>query len=51
MSKLDRFLITPHREEYSNDHFPIMLDVNRINRGKESFKFEYVWFKLEGFVD
>ena len=32
MSKLDRFLITPHLEEYSNDHFPIMLDVNRINR-------------------
>lgn len=47
----DRFLITPHREEHSNDHFPIMLDVNRINRGKVSLKFENVWLKLEGFVD
>ena len=32
-----------------SDHFPIYLEMTRIERGKAPFKFENMWLEFEGF--
>ena len=34
-----------------SDHFPILLVVGGMARGKSPFRFENMWLKLDGFVD
>jgi hypothetical protein len=34
-----------------SDHFPILLDMGDVSRGRRPFKFENMWLKVEGFVD
>jgi hypothetical protein len=34
-----------------SNHFPTLHDVNGINGGRGSFKFENMWLMSEGFVD
>ena len=63
MSRTDRFLISTDWEDryldvlqkllpcLLSDHFPLLLDVGSLARGKASFHFENMWLKNEGFVD
>ena len=60
-SRLDRFLVSLDWEEHFpnslhtrlprplSDHFPITLGKAKLERGNVPFKFENVWFKVEGF--
>ncbi|XP_042980834.1 uncharacterized protein LOC122310767 [Carya illinoinensis] len=62
-SRLDCFLISPEWESHfldvwqkrmpriGSDHWPIMLDCGDLCNGHQSFKFENMWLKSEGFVD
>ena len=34
-----------------SDHCPIILEGGRIKKGKTPFKFENMWFKVDGFKD
>ena len=63
MSRLDRFLVTADWESHYNkvtqrrlprpvsDHFPILLDSDRVRTGPVPFRFELMWLKYEGFKD
>ena len=63
MSKIERVLVSHDWEDlYSDvtqrvlprsisDHFPILVEVGEILRGKSPFRFENMWLKSEGFKD
>ena len=63
MSRIDRVLVSHDWEDhYPNviqrvlprpisNHFPILVEVGRILRGKRPFRFENMWLKIEGFTD
>jgi hypothetical protein len=63
MSHIDRFLISSDWEDVYpdvtqkllphplSDHFPLLLEVGSMSRGKFPFRFENMWLKDEGFVD
>ena len=34
-----------------SDHCPLLVEASGMSRGKSSFKFEYTWLKVQGFVD
>ena len=62
-ARLDRFLVTPYwLDQFSrvvqrrlprptSDHFSILLEGGSLRRGPTPFKFENMWFKVEGFKD
>ncbi|KAJ9685002.1 hypothetical protein PVL29_017148 [Vitis rotundifolia] len=62
-ARLDRFLVSHSWiDQFSNviqkrlprpisDHFPILIEGGGIRRGPSPFKFENMWFKVEGFKD
>jgi hypothetical protein len=61
--RIDCFLVSPEFEAWFPgvmqkrlpclclDHFPILLDMGDVSRGRRPFKFENMWLKVEGFVD
>jgi hypothetical protein len=63
LSRLDRFLVSFDWEDFYldvcqklmprplSDHYPILLEVGSMLRGKIPFRFENIWLKTEGFVD
>ena len=63
MSRIDRFLISTDWEDHHpdavqkllprplSDHFPLVLEVGSVVRGKSPFRFENMWLQDEGFVD
>uniref|UniRef100_A0A2N9GD56 Reverse transcriptase domain-containing protein n=1 Tax=Fagus sylvatica TaxID=28930 RepID=A0A2N9GD56_FAGSY len=63
MSRLHRFLVSTDWEDFYldvcqkrmprplSDHYPILLEVGGMLRGKSPFRFENMWLKSEGFVD
>ena len=63
MSRLDRFLVSTDWEDFYpdvsqklmpqplSDHYPILLEVGSMLRGKIPFRFENMWLKTEGFMD
>ena len=62
-ARLDKFLVTPSwLVQFSgvlqsrlprpiSDHFPILLEGVGLRRGPSPFRFENMWFKVEGFKD
>ena len=62
-ARLDRFLVTPcWLDQFSrvvqrrlprptSDHFPVLLEGGSLRRGPTPFRFENMWFKVEGFKD
>nr|CAN69557.1 hypothetical protein VITISV_000928 [Vitis vinifera] len=62
-ARLDRFLVSPcWLDQFSrvsqrrlprpiSDHFPILLEGGSWRRGPTPFRFENMWFKVEGFKD
>ena len=62
-ARLDRFLVTPcWLDQFSrvsqrrlprptSDHFPVLLEGGSFRRGSAPFRFENMWFKVEGFKD
>ena len=62
-ARLDRFLVTPYwLDQFSrvvqrrlprptSDHFPVLLEGGSLRRGPTPFRFENMWFKVEGFKD
>ena len=62
MSKIDRILVSTDWEDHFLDvpkgfflmwsnHYPLLVEVGDMSRGKSAFKFENTWLKFEGFVD
>ena len=63
MSRIDKFLVSNNWEDHYPDvtqkllpqplsnHYPILLEVGSMVRGKIPFRFENMWLKEEGFVD
>uniref|UniRef100_A0A2N9EUT4 Uncharacterized protein n=1 Tax=Fagus sylvatica TaxID=28930 RepID=A0A2N9EUT4_FAGSY len=56
MSRIDRFLISSEVVQKLlprplSDHFPLLLEVGSVVRGKSPFRFENMWLQDEGFVD
>ena len=63
MSRLNRFLVSSDWENFYLDvcqklmprplldHYPILLEVGSMLRGKIPFRFENMWLKTEGFVN
>ena len=62
-ARLDRFLVTPcWLDQFSrvsqrrlprptSDHFPVLLEGGSWRRGPAPFRFENMWFKVEGFKE
>ncbi|RVW27486.1 Transposon TX1 uncharacterized 149 kDa protein [Vitis vinifera] len=62
-ARLDRFLVSPcWLDQFSrvsqrrlprpiSDHFPVLLEGGSWRRGPAPFRFENMWFKVEGFKD
>ena len=62
-ARLDRFLVTPcWLDQFSrvvqrrlpkptSDHFLVLLEGGSLRRGPTPFRFENMWFKVEGFKD
>ncbi|RVW26012.1 LINE-1 retrotransposable element ORF2 protein [Vitis vinifera] len=62
-ARLDRFLVSPcWLDQFSrvsqrrlprpiSDHFPVLLEGGSWRRGSVPFRFENMWFKVEGFKD
>ncbi|WKA08106.1 hypothetical protein VitviT2T_025855 [Vitis vinifera] len=62
-ARLDRFLVSPcWLDQFSrvsqrrlprpiSDHFPVLLEGGSWRRGSAPFRFENMWFKVEGFKD
>ena len=62
-ARLDRFLVSPYWLDQfgrvsqrrlprpTSDHFPILLEGGSLRRGPAPFRFENMWFKVEGFKD
>ncbi|RVW97910.1 Transposon TX1 uncharacterized 149 kDa protein [Vitis vinifera] len=62
-ARLDRFLVSPcWLDQFSrvsqwrlprpiSDHFPVLLEGGSWKRGPAPFRFENMWFKVEGFKD
>ena len=62
-ARLDRFLVSPYWLDQfgrvsqrrlprpTSDHFPILLEGGSLRRGPTPFRFENMWFKVEGFKD
>ena len=61
-SRIDHFLVSPELEAWflgvrqkrlpclCSDHFPIILELGDVSKGKRLFKFKNMWLKAEGFV-
>ena len=63
LSRIDRFLLSVEWEDHfqgvhqvplpkiTSNHFPILLRVREVSRGRRPFKFENMWLEVDGFSD
>ena len=63
LSRIDRFLLSVEWEDHFqgfhqvtlpkiiSDHFPILLRVGEVSRGRRPFKFDNMWLEADGFDD
>jgi len=63
LSHIDRFLFSIEWKDHfqgvhqvtlpkiTSDHFPILLQIGEVSRGRRPFKFENMWLEADGFGD